>query len=123
MAPINEKRAELLQDLGLTRPAARTLTTLLENKCVTQREIEVFADLRQPEVSLALGVIEEKAGIKLTTRQVNSEGGKGRPVAVYSLAESPMIALDKFVSDARKEFERKAAIAYKILDSLPDEPQ
>lgn len=123
MAPINETRAELLQELGLTRPVARTLTTLLENRCVTQREIEVFADLRQPEVSLALGVIEGKVGIKLSVRQIPSEGGKGRPVAVYSLAESPTIALDTFVSDARTEFERKAAIAYKILDSLPDEPQ
>ena len=123
MAPINEKRAELLQELGLTRPVARTLATLLENKCVTQREIEVFADLRQPEVSLALGVIEGKVGIKLSVRQIPSEGGKGRPVIVYSLAEPPVTAIDKFVSDARKEFERKAAIAYKILDSLPDEPQ
>lgn len=123
MAPVNEKRVELLQDLGLTRHVARTLAVLLENKCVTQREIEVFGDLRQPEVSMGLGVLESKYKVKLATRQIPSGGEKGRPVAVYSLADTPMLALDIFVSDARKEFERKAAIAYKILDSLPNEPQ
>jgi predicted transcriptional regulator len=77
------KLVELLMKCGFIRIRAGVLAQLIKTGKGTARELERECDLRQPEVSLALGYFAEKKWV--TTSPVESESGRGRPTLLYTL--------------------------------------
>jgi predicted transcriptional regulator len=71
-----------LQSLGLNRNAAKLITYLKEVEEGSSRDIERFTDLRQPEVSIAMGTLRDMGWI--SERDVKGTG-KGRPSKIYAL--------------------------------------
>lgn len=92
-----EEIAELFLEIGLKRNTARVLVLMIWDRDITSREIERVADLRQPEVSLALGDLMEKRWVRIV-RQITES--KGRPVKVYHLSR----ALDDILDDIKGSF-------------------
>ena len=82
----------LLVEVGLKLNEARILVVFFRGAELTSREIERIADLRQPEVSVAItGLTKRKWVIVASLITAN----KGRPVKVFSLAEPVDAILDE----------------------------
>ncbi|WP_319580449.1 hypothetical protein [uncultured Methanospirillum sp.] len=82
----------LLVEVGLKMNEARILVVFFRGAELTSREIERIADLRQPEVSVAItGLTKRKWVIVASLITAN----KGRPVKVFSLAEPVDAILDE----------------------------
>ncbi|MDD2665679.1 MAG: ArsR family transcriptional regulator [Methanocellales archaeon] len=79
----DEESVGILMDLGLKRNVARTLMYLANADDVTSRSIELGANLRQPEVSIAMRKLKEENWV--VVRDIKREG-KGRPLKSYKLA-------------------------------------
>ena len=79
----DEESVNILMELGLKRNVARTLVYLANADEVTSRSIELGADLRQPEVSIAMRKLRE--GDWVFVQDIKREG-KGRPLKSYKLA-------------------------------------
>ncbi len=80
----DEKLAEILQKVGLSRNVARTLAYMHGRDEVTSIQIEKATGLRQPEVSIAMKWLKKKGWV--VKRDIKKEG-KGRPVHGYRLAK------------------------------------
>ncbi len=78
----NEKIADELISLGISRPIARILSYLQSENEVTSVELERGAGLRQPEVSIAMRELKERDWI---SERDEKKPGKGRPYRIYSL--------------------------------------
>ena len=78
---------EILQQLGQGRTTSRMIVFLLNQKEATSREIEIGADLRQPEVSVAARQLIEAGWVKV--KSVTDPHVFGRSGKVYTLAISP----------------------------------
>ncbi|MCX6665987.1 MAG: ArsR family transcriptional regulator [Euryarchaeota archaeon] len=92
----DEKAVQLFAELGMPKNLAKTLLYIYQvDECKTS-DIEQCADLRQPEVSVAIRELRKKGWIK--TRYVK-KSGKGRPNHVYKPATT--------LSDVMKTFEQE----------------
>ena len=81
----DEKAIHLFSDLGMPRNLAKTLMYISQVEECRSAEIERGADLRQPEVSVAMQELQKKGWIK---RRDIKKKGKGRPVHIYKLTAS-----------------------------------
>jgi len=82
----------LLVEVGLKMNEARILVVFFRGEELTSRELERIADLRQPEVSVAItGLTKRKWVVVASLITAN----KGRPVKVFSLAEPIDTILDE----------------------------
>lgn len=77
-----EEFVSLLVRIGIKQTVARTLVLFARLKTATSRDIEHGADLRQPEVSLAVKYLEGKGWIE--TRE-SVTPSKGRPIKIWTL--------------------------------------
>jgi len=89
----DDKAVQLFTDLGVPRNLAKTLMYISQiNECRSAEyisqinecrsaEIEQGADLRQPEVSIAMQELRRRGWI--TKRDLKGDG-KGRPIHIYS---------------------------------------
>ena len=76
----DDKAVKLFAELGMPKNLAKTLLYISqfdECKCA---DIEQGADLRQPEVSIAMQELRRRGWVK--KRDLNKKG-KGRPVHIY----------------------------------------
>jgi predicted transcriptional regulator len=90
-----EEFANLLIEIGMKKNVAKLLVFLANKPTATSREIERGTDLRQPEVSIAVGYL---AGQGWITTEESPSTGKGRPCKFFTLAvpvEKIIIALEK----------------------------
>lgn len=96
------KMSDLLIKAGVKRPVAKVVEVLSDYQYHTMREIEREADLRQPEVSLVVKVLDGYVTIE------TQQGDRGRPQNVVSMKKPNLVA---FISDQKKraESERKDA--------------
>ncbi len=78
----DEKIADALISLGMSRPVARTLSYLQDVNEATTIELERGVGLRQPEVSIAMKELKERDWIN---EREEKKPGKGRPYKIYSL--------------------------------------
>ncbi len=78
----DEEIADALISLGMNRSVARTLTYLQNVDEATAVELERGVGLHQPEVSIAMKVLN---GHKWITEREEKKPGKGRPYKIYSL--------------------------------------
>lgn len=92
----DEKIIKVFTDLGMPRNLAKTIMYISQVEECRSAEIEHGANLRQPEVSVAMQQLKKKGWV---SRRDLKKKGKGRPVHIYKLT-SP---IEKIVSTFEKE--------------------
>jgi predicted transcriptional regulator len=98
----DEKIIDVFVELGMPKNLAKTLMYISQVDECRSAEIERGADLRQPEVSVAMQQLQKKGWIK---RRDLKKKGKGRPVHIYKLT-SPINSIVKtFEQQKNKEIE------------------
>ena len=102
----DDKAVRLFANLGMPKNLAKTLMYVSQVSECRSTEIEQGADLRQPEVSVAMQELRKKGWIK--KRDLKKEG-KGRPVHLYQITTN--------LSDIWKEFEEQKL---KEVESIED---
>jgi len=106
---------DLLIGIGVPRIVAKVLVFLANTPEATSRDIERGADLRQPEVSIAMQYLKEQDWI--TSRLVRTES-IGRPLNVVSLSRPITEIIDCIQIEKKDEIQKKLALAQKIRDYL-----
>jgi len=107
----DEKIIKVFTDLGMPRNLAKTLLYISQVDECRSAEIEHGANLRQPEVSVAMQQLKKKGWI---ARRDLKKKGKGRPVHIYKLTSS----IDKIVANFEKEKTKEIDLVKKDLDEL-----
>jgi predicted transcriptional regulator len=97
----DEKIADALISLGISRTVARALSYLQNVNETTSIELERGTGLRQPEISIAMRELKQRDWIN---EREEKKLGKGRPNKVYSLK----VGFDKIIAQIEKQ-QRKAA--------------
>jgi len=98
----DDKAIQLFVKLGMPKNLAKTLLYVSqfdECKCA---DIEQGADLRQPEVSIAMQELRRRGWVK--KRDLNKKG-KGRPVHIYKPTMHLSEILNAFDQEKLKEVE------------------
>ena len=99
-SPQDEKIIKVFTELGMPRNLAKTLLYISQvNEC-RSAEIEHGANLRQPEVSVAMHVLQQKGWIK---KRDLKKKGKGRPVHLYKLTSPITEIVGNFEKEKMKE--------------------
>ncbi len=99
----DERIVELLADAGLNKNIARVIVYLSKAGEAVSREIEREANLRQPEVSLAMKELKNLGWIK--EREIKKKG-KGRPLKSYKLSLDIKEIVKSLVEKKREELRR-----------------
>lgn len=110
----NDKEEELinlLAEIGTKRTVAKMIVYLAHTPEATAREIEHGADLRQPEVSMAVKYLARLGWIR--DRMIPSER-KGKPVRNISLALPTGHILDLIGKQKMEETRRRVALIRKL---------
>lgn len=93
----DEKVVRLFTELGMPRNQSKTLMYISQFDECRSADVERGADLRQPEVSVAIQELRKKGWVKKRVQKKENE--RGRPVHIYSSAKS--------LSDIIKVFEQE----------------
>ena len=96
----DEKIIKVFTDLGMPRNLAKTLMYISQTEECRSAEIEHGANLRQPEVSVAMHQLQSKGWVK---RRNLKKKGKGRPVHLYKLTSSIGEIVSNFEKEKMKE--------------------
>lgn len=103
MDSTDEKLVELLSEAGLNKNIARVVVYLSKAGEAVSREIEREANLRQPEVSLAMKELKNMGWIK--EREIKKKG-KGRPLKSYKLSLDIKDIVRDLVEKKREEIKK-----------------
>ena len=107
----DEKIIRVFSDLGMPKNLAKTLLYISQVDECRSAEIEHGADLRQPEVSVAMQQLQNKGWIK---KRDLKKKGKGRPVHIYKLS----LPIDDIVKNFEKEKTQQIDSVKKDLSEL-----
>lgn len=102
LSPQDKKIVKVFSDLGMPKNLAKTLMYISQVDECRSAEIEHGANLRQPEVSVAMQLLQDKGWVQ---RRDLKKKGKGRPVHLYSLTSSIDDIIKNFEKDKVKEIE------------------
>ncbi len=105
----------LLIGIGVPRTVAKVLVFLANTPETTSRDIERGADLRQPEVSIAMQYLKEQGWI--TSRLVRTES-IGRPQNVVSLSRPIAEIIYRIQTEKEGEIQKELALVQKIRDYI-----
>ena len=98
-----ERVVDLLAETGLNRNIAKVVVFLAKAGEAISRDIERAANLRQPEVSLAMKELKEWGWVK--ERELKKKG-KGRPLKSYKLTLDLKEIVAELVAKKRDEIKR-----------------
>ena len=98
----DKKIIDIFIELGMPRNLSKTLLYVSQVDECRSAEIEQGADLRQPEVSIAMQELHKRGWIK--KRNLKKEG-KGRPVHIYKKTMSLSQIIKTFEKEKLKEIE------------------
>ncbi len=98
-----EKIVKLLTETGLNKNIAKVVVFLSKVGEAISRDIERAANLRQPEVSLAMKELKEWGWIK--ERELKKKG-KGRPLKSYRLTKDIKEIVAELVEKKREEVKK-----------------
>ena len=98
----DDKAVQLFVGLGMPKNLAKTLMYVSQVDECKSANVEQAADLRQPEVSVAMQEIRRRGWAK--KRDVKKKG-KGRPAHVYKLVINLPEILKSFEQEKLKEVE------------------
>jgi len=98
----DNKAIQLFVNLGMPKNLAKTvLYTYQVDEC-RSADVERGADLRQPEVSVAMQELRRRRWVK---KRVLKKKGKGRPVHIYKPTTNLSEILKTFEQEKLKEIE------------------
>jgi predicted transcriptional regulator len=106
-----EEFVKILIEIGTKKNVAKILVFLANTPEATSRDIERGADLRQPEISLAMKYLSEQSWI--TSRGSRAEN-KGRPFKVYRLSRPFHEIMDSLENEKKKEATNQFALIQKL---------
>lgn len=92
----DNKAVQLFAELGMPKNLAKTLMYISQFDECRSADVEQAADLRQPEVSIAMQELRRRGWVK--KRDLKGKG-KGRPVHIYK----PTIHLSKILKTFEQE--------------------
>ena len=98
----DDKIVNIFTELGMPKNLAKTLTYISQVDECRSAEVEQGADLRQPEVSVAMQELKKKGWID--KRDLKKEG-KGRPIYIYKLTSPLDIIISSFEKEKLQEIE------------------
>ena len=98
----DERAVELFTDLGMPRNLAKTLMFISQVDECKSSEVEQGADLRQPEVSVAMQELRRRGWAE---KRDLKKKGKGRPVHIYTLTKKLPDILNTFEQEKMKQVE------------------
>jgi predicted transcriptional regulator len=99
----NENKAvQLFSELGMPKNLAKTLLYISQVDECRSADVEQGADLRQPEVSVAMQELRRRGWAK---KRDEKKKGKGRPVHLYKLTSDLPAILKSFENEKMKEVE------------------
>ena len=98
----DNKAVEIFTELGMPRNLAKTLLYIYQVDECRSTEVEQAADLRQPEVSIAMQELRRRGWIK---KRDLKKKGKGRPVHIYKSSTQLSKIIEGFEQKKTKEFE------------------
>jgi predicted transcriptional regulator len=96
------KVVRLFAELGMPKNLAKTLMYISQVDECRSADVEQGADLRQPEVSVAMQELRRRGWAK--KRDIKKKG-KGRPVHLYKLTQNLPGILKSFEKEKMKEVE------------------
>ena len=96
------KAVQLFAELGMPKNLAKTLLYISQVEECRSADVEQGADLRQPEVSVAMQELRRRGWAK--KRDIKKKG-KGRPVHLYRLTSNLPSILKSFEKEKMKEVE------------------
>jgi len=112
----DNKAVDLFVDLGMPRNLAKTLLYVSQvNEC-RSADVEHGANLRQPEVSLAMQELQRRGWV--SKRDLKKEKGKGRPIHIYKAMVSLDNIVEQFEQEKTKEFEKIKHNMYELKTLL-----
>ena len=100
--PQDEKIVKIFTDLGMPKNLAKTLMYISQTEECRSAEIEHGANLRQPEVSVAMQILQQKGWI---TKRDLKKKGKSRPVHLYKLTSPINEIIKNFEKEKLKEID------------------
>jgi len=106
-----EEFVNLLVRIGTKRPIAKTLVFLAKMKEASSRTIELGADLRQSEVSVAMSYLADKGWAHY--REVSPET-KGRPIKIWNLNVPVEKILDAISREKQDELDARLEAIRKV---------
>jgi predicted transcriptional regulator len=98
----DDKAVQLFVELGMPKNLAKTLMYVSQVDECKSANVEQAADLRQPEVSVAMQEMRRRGWAK--KRDIKKKG-KGRPAHVYKLVINLPEILKSFEQEKLKEVE------------------
>ena len=110
-----EAFVKLLIGIGIPRTVSKVLVYLANAPEATSRDIERGADLRQPEVSIALQYLKERDWI--VTRLEKTES-IGRPQNVVRLSHPIDEIADAIRADKENEIKQKLTLARRLREYI-----
>jgi predicted transcriptional regulator len=110
-----EQLIDLLVRIGTKKTVAKVLVFMVNARKATIAEIEHGADMRQPEISMAMKYLIERTWV--TSHEIRSSN-QGRPVKVYELVKPTEEILEAIQSEKRDEVKNHLALLRKLRDFL-----
>ena len=98
----DDKAVQLFAELGMPKNLAKTLMFISQVEECKSAEVEQGADLRQPEVSVAMQEMRRRGWVK---KRDLKKKGKGRPVHIYKLTKKLPVILNSFEQEKMKQVE------------------
>jgi len=98
----DDKAVKLFAELGMPKNLAKTLMYISQVPECKSSEVEQGADLRQPEVSVAMQEMRRRGWAK---KRDLKKKGKGRPVHIYKLTKPLPDILKNFEKEKMQEVE------------------
>jgi len=102
----DDKAVKLFTDLGMPKNLAKTLMYISQVDECRSADVEQGADLRQPEVSVAMQELRRRGWAK--KRDIKKKG-KGRPVHIYKLTQNLPSILKSFEKEKMDEVQQVKA--------------
>lgn len=111
-----EEFSRTLVAIGVPRTVSKVLVFLANTPEATSRDIERGADLRQPEVSIAMQYLKERDWI---ASRVARNDSIGRPLNIISLSKPISEIIDHIRMEKEDEIKKKIALTKKIREFVP----
>jgi len=98
----DEKAVEIFRELGMPKNLAKTLLYINQVDEFRSADVEQAADMRQPEVSIAIKELRRRGWV--SKRDLKKEG-KGRPIHIYTSTQKLSEILTDFEQKKLEEVE------------------
>ncbi|HDM25461.1 ArsR family transcriptional regulator [Euryarchaeota archaeon ex4484_162] len=98
----DEKVVQLFTELGMPKNLAKTLIYISQVDECRSADVEQGANLRQPEVSVAMQELRKRGWV---AKRDLKKKGKGRPVHIYKLTTPLPKILEEFEKEKLREVE------------------